>query len=58
MKKMNYETTDGCKRLLTICLIIILLFSCIARSIVTDMGRIKNERIRIDARGAVLDGEL
>lgn len=57
-KKWSLTTLDGCKKLLAISLILILLFSCAARAMVTGMGSIKNERVRIDARGAVLDGEL
>lgn len=58
MKKLSLSTTDGCKRLLALCLILILVFSCGARVIATQGASIKNERIKIDARGALLDGEL
>ena len=58
MKKWTFKTFDGCKRLFALFLILVLVFSCSARAIVTQGGKIKNERVRIDARGAVLDGEL
>ena len=58
MSKWTFKTFDGCKKMFALFLILILAFSCIARAIVTQGGTIKNERVRIDARGAVLDGEL
>lgn len=58
MKKFSAKTADGAKRLLLLLVALILLFSCLAHVVATSGGRVKIEQINIDARGALLDGEL
>lgn len=57
-KIFSLDTALGCKRVLAVLVAIILVLSFVAQLISTDMGRIKVEKIRIDARGATLEGEL
>ena len=52
------KTTDGAKRLFALLAVLILLFSGFAHVLATNFGRVKIEQINIDARGALLDGEL
>ena len=52
------KTKAGSKRLLALCIVLILLGSLFARFIQTDFGRIKVEQIAIDSRGAQLTAEL
>lgn len=58
MKGFTLKTSEGCKRLLWLCIVIILLSSLLARVVTTDGNRIKCEQITIDARGAALNAEL
>lgn len=58
MKSFNFTTREGCRKLFVLFLLLILISSCFARMVQTDFGRIKVERITIDARGAELDAEL
>ena len=58
MKSLTFKTREGCKKLLVLFLILILVSSFFARLVQTDFGNLKVERITIDARGAELDGEL
>lgn len=58
MKKFTLKTPEGCKRLLWLCIVIILLSGLLARVVTTDGNRIKCEQITIDARGAALNAEL
>lgn len=57
-KKLTLDTAAGCRKLLVISIVIILLFSCLARVISSDFGTVKITRIAIDARGATIDAEL
>lgn len=57
-KKFSFKSPDGCKRILALCLILILLGSGFARLIHCDFGRVKIEQFKIDARGATIDGEM
>lgn len=56
--KFSLDTPIGCKRVLSLLVIAVILLSFFAQLISTDMGRIKVEKIKIDARGAALEGEL
>ena len=58
MKSLTFKTREGCKKLLVLFLILILVSSFFARLVQTDFGNLKVERITIDARGAELDAEL
>ena len=58
LRKFTCKTVDGAKRLFALLAVLILLFSCLAHAVATDFGRVKIEQINIDARGALLDGEL
>ena len=61
MKFMNYfslRTKEGCKRLLALCIVVILLFSFIGAIFSTNGFTVKLEHITTDARGATLNGEL
>ena len=58
MGKFTNKTTDGAKRLFALLAVLILLFSGFAHVLATNFGRVKIEQINIDARGALLDGEL
>ncbi len=59
MKKFfNLNSAKGCKRLALTLIALIVLFSLCAQLLTTDGGRIKVEKITIDARGAALEGEL
>lgn len=58
MKQFSSKTVDGAKRLFLLLAALILLFSCFAHLVATSGGRVKIEPISIDARGALLDGEL
>ena len=57
-KTFTLKTKAGCWRLFLILLAAILIFSCCAQLITTCGGRIKVEKITIDARGATLEGDL
>ena len=55
MKKFfNLNSAKGCKRLALTLIALIVLFSLCAQLLTTDGGRIKVEKITIDARGAAL----
>lgn len=56
--KFSLDTPTGCKRVLALLVAAVILLSLFAQLISTDMGRIKVEKIKIDARGATLEGEL
>ncbi|MBS6864320.1 MAG: dienelactone hydrolase family protein [Ruthenibacterium sp.] len=56
--KFSLDTAIGCKRVLAVLVSVAILLSFFAQLISTDMGRIKVEKIKIDARGATLEGEL
>ncbi len=58
MGKFTNKTVDGAKRLFALLVVLILLFSFLAHMFATNFGRVKIEQINIDARGALLDGEL
>ena len=58
MGKLTNKTVDGAKRLFALLVVLILLFSFLAHMFATNFGRVKIEQINIDARGALLDGEL
>ncbi len=58
MGKFTFKTRDGCRRLFVLFLVLILVSSFFARLVQTDFGKLKVERITIDARGAELDAEL
>ncbi len=58
MKNFTTKTVDGAKRLFVLLVALVLLFSCLAHVFATSFGRVKIEPIHIDARGALLDGEL
>ena len=58
MAKLNIKSKDGCKRLLALFAVIIFLSSLFAQLISTDFGKVKVENISIDARGALLSGDL
>jgi len=57
-KKLTLTTISGCKRLLAICICVILLFSFFAHLVSTKSGTIKVSRVTFDARGATMDAEL
>ncbi len=57
-RKLTLKTVKGCRRLLAISIAIILLFSCFAHLLTTAGGKVKLVRVAIDARGAMMDGEL
>lgn len=57
-KTFTLQTLDGCRRLLALFLIIILLSSCFANLISSDFGKVKVSHLKLDARGAELDGDL
>ena len=52
MKKLTLKTKEGCWRLLIIFLALIVLFSCAARLVSSDAGKIKVSRVTFDSRGA------
>lgn len=56
--KFSFKTFDGCKRLLALLLIILLVSSFMGRLIQTDFAKVKVENVRIDSRGAAIDAEL
>lgn len=58
MKNWSLSTTTGCRRLLALCLALMLIFSFAAHWMSTEGGAVKNVRVSFDARGATLDGEL
>ena len=58
MSKFTFKTREGCRRLLALFIILILVSSFFARLVQTDGGKLKVERITLDARGAELDAEL
>ena len=55
---MTLKTKSGCRKLLALFVIVILLASLFGRLIQTDFGRIKVEQVTIDRRGAEINGEL
>lgn len=54
----DLSSSRGCKRLVLSLVGLIVLFSLCAQLLTTDGGRVKVEKITIDARGAALEGEL
>ena len=58
MKKLTLKTKEGCRRILAICIILLLLSGLIARAFHNDFGKIKVERVSFDSRGALLNAEL
>ncbi|NLM28124.1 MAG: hypothetical protein GX211_08100 [Clostridiaceae bacterium] len=57
-RRLTLKTASGCRMLLAISIAIILLFSCIAHLLTSDGGTVKVSLVKIDARGATMDGEL
>lgn len=57
-KFLTLKTKKGCYRLFLILFAAIFIFSFCAQLISTSGGRIKVEKITIDSRGAVLEGDL
>ena len=57
-KKFTLKTRQGCARLFTVCIAVILIFSFIACIFSTNGFTVKIEHITTDARGATLNGEL
>ncbi|MCR4607838.1 MAG: alpha/beta hydrolase [Oscillospiraceae bacterium] len=57
-KKFTLKTAAGCKRLIALFLIVILLSSFFANLVSSDGGKVKVSHLKIDARGAELDGDL
>ena len=57
-KKFTFKSSDGCKRILALCILLVFLGTCFARLINSDFGKIKIEQYKIDARGATIDGEM
>lgn len=57
-KKFTLTTKAGCKRVLALLLIVILLSSFLANLISSDCGKVKVSHLKIDVRGAELDGDL
>lgn len=57
-KKFSLSDKKFCKKLVAICIAVILVASFFAQMVSTDGGKIKVETIRIDARGAELVGDL
>lgn len=58
MKKLTLKTKEGCWRLLIIFLALIVLFSCAARLVSSDAGKIKVSRVTFDSRGATITADL
>lgn len=58
MKKFNLKTRDNALRLFWLCVALILLFSFVAQLVSTDFGRLKIQRLTIDARGAEIVGDI
>lgn len=58
MKKLTLKTKEGCWRLLIIFLALIVLFSCAARLVSSDAGKIKVSRVTFDSRGATVTADL
>ena len=58
MKKLTLKTKEGCWRLLIIFLALIVLFSCAARLVSSDAGKIKISRVTFDSRGATVTADL
>lgn len=57
-KKFSLKTAEGCKKLIALFIVLILLFSFVARAFQNDFGKIKVEQVNIDSRGAALNCEL
>ena len=57
-KRFTLKTEAGCRRLLALFLIVLLLASFVARCVQTDGGKIKVEKVNFDARGASINAEL
>lgn len=57
-KGFTISTEQGCRRLLAIFLVVLLLAQCVARFVQTDGGTIKVEKVNFDARGASINAEL
>lgn len=58
MKKLTLKTKEGCIKLITIFIIVILVSGLIARAFQNDFGKIKVEQVFFDSRGAVINAEL
>lgn len=57
-KRLTVKTARGCRLLLAISIVIVLLFSFFAHLLTTNGGTVKLTRVTIDARGASMEGEL
>jgi len=57
-RKFTLKTTEGQKRLLAITSLLILFSAFFARLIITDFGEIKINEFKIEARGALINGEI
>lgn len=57
-KKLSLHTKDGCKRLIWLCIAVILAFSLIGGLIATDGGKINVSEIAFDVRGGVMTAQL
>ena len=58
MGKFSLHSKAGCKRLIALLFLIMFVAMFFARIVTTDNGRIKNEQITIDVRGAQMNAEL
>lgn len=58
MKTFSLKTKSGSWHLFLLLLALILLFSFVAQEITSCGGRVKVEKITLDCRGAVLEGDL
>ena len=58
MKKLTLKSGEGCRRILAICIIVLLLSALIARAFQNDFGKIKVEQVSFDSRGAIINAEL
>ena len=57
-KKLSLLTVEGCRRLLAVCICVILLFSLIGGLISSSGGRVNMSRLSFDVRGGVMTAEL
>lgn len=57
-KTFTLQTSGGCRRLLALCIAVILLFSLIGGLIASSGGRVNMSRLSFDVRGAVMTAEL
>jgi hypothetical protein len=57
-KRFSLKTEQGCKRLLVLCLVIILIGSFFAYMLSSNWGRVKVSEVAFDSEGAILNGSL